>query len=448
MKLIPKYQKGKGLVRAVSKVIDKQGKIRLQLPEHTVARPREFVLEPQGDNQYYVHMRTWDGDHIPAQLSPEQRKALFEAAYGELPQEAIILAPKSNPEYLATRGTVAGIKRLERDPRFIKWGQQQPLMYTDKDGNTKEMLVTGFRKHPRITLENPYGNLKFIRNLSGMPTMNGGRVQLGKSENGLVNLTSDLPFRLHKQYSSAPGSEYLIIDPRALRGQTPLSIEPMDTFFPNNEALSVDPKYVGIISGNPEVLEQAGNAGLQTYTNDKLKELWKAMQPTQVTRLSKGPMSSDYAPRYRQAIDEFLTKNIGRPSLDDYRSLEQMTGLKAGIEQYTDQLNRRKQIIDFAYDRNNFNVKTPEEWANIFKYPNHRTEGIMDLIYPSVRSPLDYKEVFYDPTPHVEWDLMQKYGLSSHPGIIDTSVIDQIIRDLGAKPLKRKGGKFNKILGK
>lgn len=46
-------------------------------------------------------------------------------------------------------------------------------------------------------LTNPYGNLKFIRNLSGMPIMNGGRVQLGRSENGLVNLTSDLPFRLH-----------------------------------------------------------------------------------------------------------------------------------------------------------------------------------------------------------------------------------------------------------
>ena len=154
MKLIPKYKGGKSLVKTVSKIIGKQGKIRLQLPEHTAAMAREFVLEPQGNNQYYVHMRTWDGDHVPAQLSPEQRKALFEAAYNELPQEAIILAPKSSPDYLATRGTVAGIKRLERDPRFIRWGQPQPLMYTDKDGNTKEMLVTGFRKHPKITLAN------------------------------------------------------------------------------------------------------------------------------------------------------------------------------------------------------------------------------------------------------------------------------------------------------
>lgn len=154
MKLVPKYQGGKSLVKAISKVIGKQGKIRLQLPEHTVAKPREFVLEPQGNNQYYAHMRTWDGDHIPAQLSPEQRKALFEATYNELSQEAIILAPKSSPEYLATRGTVAGIRRLERDPRFIRWGQPQPLMYTDKDGTTKEMLVTGFRKHPKITLAN------------------------------------------------------------------------------------------------------------------------------------------------------------------------------------------------------------------------------------------------------------------------------------------------------
>lgn len=289
------------------------------------------------------------------------------------------------------------------------------------------------------TLTNPYGNLKFIRNLSGMPIMNGGRVQLGRSENGLVNLTSDLPFRLHEHYAFAPGSEYLIIDPRALKGQTPLSIEPMDTFFPNNKTISVDPEYVGIISGNPEVLEQATNAGLKVHTNDNLREIWKSIP-------KKESIYDTYAPAYRDAVDKYITEVIGRPSLGDYRSLEQMTGLKAGVEQYTDQLDRRQQILNFAADPKNFNLKTDEELASIFEYPNHRTEDIMELIHTNVRSPLNYKEVFYDPTPHIESDLMHEYRLPQNPGIINTDVINRIIRNLGAKPLKRKGGKFNKIL--
>lgn len=297
----------------------------------------------------------------------------------------------------------------------------------------------------KIVSSNPYGNLKFIRNLEGMPIMNAGKVQLGKSDNGLVNFTSDLPFRLHKHYSHAPGSEYLIIDPRALKGHTPLSIEPMDTFFPNNENISVDPKYVGIISGNPKVLEQATNAGLQVHTSPELQELWKSLSTIQ-DRFSKGPMYSSNAPLYRKVIDEYITKGIGRPSLSDYGALEQMTGLKAGVEGYSDQLDKRQQIIDYASVPENIKLKSPEEWANIFEYPNHRTEGIMDLIYPGVRSPLNYEKVFYDPTPHVESDLMKKYGLLSHPGIINTTIIDQMIHDLGARPLKRKGGKFKMIL--
>jgi len=38
--------------------------------------------------------------------------------YKELPENAKILFPESNPKYLATRGTVASLLRLKRDPRF------------------------------------------------------------------------------------------------------------------------------------------------------------------------------------------------------------------------------------------------------------------------------------------------------------------------------------------
>ena len=130
------------------------GKIRLSLPTHTAEKPRQFVLESAGDNKFYVHMRTWDGDHIPANLNSENKQALFNALYDELPDGAEILFPKSGPGNYATRGTVAGLQRLARDPRFTP-GTKGTLQYLDKDGKTiRTYEGTSFIKAPKITPEN------------------------------------------------------------------------------------------------------------------------------------------------------------------------------------------------------------------------------------------------------------------------------------------------------
>lgn len=93
-------------------------KIRLRLPSHTQEKPREIVLVPHGNKQYELHIRTWDGDHVPANLNPQEKTVLFESVYNELPEGAEILFPKSSVDYPATRGTVAALTRLSRDPRF------------------------------------------------------------------------------------------------------------------------------------------------------------------------------------------------------------------------------------------------------------------------------------------------------------------------------------------
>jgi hypothetical protein len=103
------------------------------------------VLEPQGNNKYYVHMRMWDGEKIPASITNEDKKLLFDALYNELPDGAEILFPKSGEGYYATRGTVAGLQRLARDSRFIP-GQKGVLQYEDKDGEIKTYTGTSFIK--------------------------------------------------------------------------------------------------------------------------------------------------------------------------------------------------------------------------------------------------------------------------------------------------------------
>jgi ATP-dependent exoDNAse (exonuclease V) beta subunit len=56
--------------------------------------------------------------------------------YDELPEGAEILFPKSGPGYYGTRGTVAALKRLSRDPRFTP-GTKGILYYEDKVGEGK-----------------------------------------------------------------------------------------------------------------------------------------------------------------------------------------------------------------------------------------------------------------------------------------------------------------------
>ena len=129
----------------VTKDIQSDGKIKLSLPTSTKEHPRQIILEPQGDNKYYVHMKIWDGEKIPGEISDEDKHKLFNALYKELPVGAEILFPKSGEGYYATRGTVAGLMRLSRDERFSK-GSEGVLQYEDKDGSIKEYKGTSFIK--------------------------------------------------------------------------------------------------------------------------------------------------------------------------------------------------------------------------------------------------------------------------------------------------------------
>ena len=138
-------------VSGVTKVVDNDGKIRLRLESHTKEHPREIVLDPQGNNKYYVHTRTWDGEHVPADMTQEEKQKLYETFYNELPDDAEVLLPQSSDDYLATRGAVANLMRLSRDDRFKKGEQSGTVKYGDKDGSVKEYKGTSFIKKPSVS---------------------------------------------------------------------------------------------------------------------------------------------------------------------------------------------------------------------------------------------------------------------------------------------------------
>ena len=170
---IPINPTTKDLAKAINESVDKQSlytpsilhkfdnpyqitkvsgdKIRLRLPSHTQEKPREIVLVPHGNNQYELHIRTWNGDHVPANLDPKEKQALFESVYNELPEGAEILFPESSADYPATRGTVAALTHLSRDPRFQRGNTTGTLIYTDKDGNLQTFTGNSFIKGQELS---------------------------------------------------------------------------------------------------------------------------------------------------------------------------------------------------------------------------------------------------------------------------------------------------------
>jgi hypothetical protein len=105
-------------------------------------------------------MRMWDDieNKIPASnVTNEEKQQLFDALYDELPEGAEILFPKSGPGFYGTRGTVAGLQRLSRDPRFTP-GTKGILQYLDKDGKT----VRTYEGTSFIKTENGWQGNKYV----------------------------------------------------------------------------------------------------------------------------------------------------------------------------------------------------------------------------------------------------------------------------------------------
>lgn len=128
------------------------------------------------------------------------------------------------------------------------------------------------------------------------------------------------------------------------------SIEPSDTFINGNRVV-VNPEEVTVVSGNPYVLNQARERGMQTLSSQRLRDLYqrtvfKSEAPTEYNfseadrfNLEKPvkPDFSEYA-----AEQTRLLQQKGRTTLRDYQQLEQRTGQNAYVEDLTQWKNAYK----------------------------------------------------------------------------------------------------------
>lgn len=266
--------------------------------------------------------------------------------------------------------------------------------------------------------DNRYGNIRFIRNIGGLPKTKNGGIVLAPEDNIFANFTTDIPFRLHENYSHMPGGEYLIVPASVMRGKTPWSIEPMDTFFRASDIGEVDPSLVTFISGNEDLLNEASKLGLNTYTNQHIIDIYKRIlddMSRRTGRLDKkgfGYTRSDLILPYRSAIDSVFGEIIGRPSVSDYKALELSTGLKSGV---SDDVNGNMFRFLLA-NMESRNIPTKEAHKVLFKYPNNTELNAFSFVNNKnrYRTGIPYDKVFYDPVPTIESDLLKKIGGYGH----------------------------------
>lgn len=308
------------------------------------------------------------------------------------------------------------------DKAFREWVRSpEGRRYDWSSYGSSDMETNGVRTFGQNFSPEKYKSLKFIRNLGVVPDLTSdGFVQLSPSHNALVNFTTDIPFRTHKNYSKIPGAHYLIIDANELQGYTPLSIEPMDSYFINN--MKLRPNQITFLSGDEQALKMANERGFKTATNDAIKMIFNNAND-EIDNLSISNKSSriklnkvgfgetNSAQKYKEAIDDYITE-IGRPDLDDYELLEYRTGLKSGVVKNNGLAQKTRNTIDYMIDENTDFDNFVDIDGNFMYYPNGRGIDVNTRRF----DPLWYKKVFYDPYTETEYKLSKSLGLpKGHP---------------------------------
>ena len=330
---------------------------------------------------------------------------------------------------------IANARTINYTPTTAKANGNTSLAFYERPSTLTQAELQGLSKVERTNFgrrPTNWGNLRFFRNLEGLPSIQDGKIIISPQSNMVANVTTDLPFRLHDHYSMLPGREYMMIHPEGLKNFSPINLDPMDTMFPN-QGLSVSPEYVTIISGNPEILREAKKLGMSVQTSPKLQSLYFTADDL----------------TYSKAVDDLITE-LGRPGIKEYKTLSGITGLDIKVEPYTNQLdvyNKLKHRV-----RNMSMDELDRTFAPTYQsgviYPDGTNLGIYDLAFPSVLNDevIPYQKVFYNPAPMVEQNTMLDLGLHAHPQFIPTNprsvrLYEDLLK-LRGKPLRKQGGRL------
>ena len=239
----------------------------------------------------------------------------------------------------------------------------------------------------------------------------------GFADNPHINVTLDRPVVSHSK-GNWDGADTYLFPARDLLSQIKngslKSIEPSDMFV-NGSKIMENPSKVTVISGDVNILKKAKKAGMQTLSSPKLRKMYKKAEleyqknANKRFNLSKHPQNKQNI-AYATEVQR-LQSQRGTPTLQDFRLLEQQTGLNAGVAP----ISERENAINTLERMKKANISDITN-GNMtqYVYPNGREIGWtpseineeMGLIKKA-----KYNNVFYDPASWAEFNWKMKNGI-------------------------------------
>lgn len=153
-----------------------------------------------------------------------------------------------------------------------------------------------------------------------------------------INTTTDHIVRDHTK-GKWKGSDVVIIDGKAYPAENYLSTTPGDTFI-LNKGVNIDPSKVTVVSGDTRTLEKAKNAGYETLSSPRAREIYNQNKKTFERaennstmlgrfRMDKGSGDSRFDGDKNLYTDELqrLIEKRGIPTEQDYQYQSSQTGL-------------------------------------------------------------------------------------------------------------------------
>lgn len=246
---------------------------------------------------------------------------------------------------------------------------------------------------------------------NGEVTFTGGRTTAGKPH---MNSTTDRQVTRHK--FGWDGMDGYIFPTQDFINQTLpsgslKSIEPSD-MFANGANVSMPVDKITLISGDTGTLKAAKEAGMQTLSSPRLRRMynskWNEYQANRF--LNKKPKDIEIWQPYADEINRLMGTR-GTPTVEDYRLLEQKTGLNAGVAP----ISEYQRAIDSLNNMLHASITDISKGAvKQYVYPNGRA---VDWDTNSIEKELDlikrakYNNVFYDPATWAEYNWKMTNGI-------------------------------------
>lgn len=391
-----------------------------------VVRATPFIAEGLSEVLPYTTARgqlALRGANAPAWLTPKSA-ALIDASMIGIPTGTSINDMRENgPTVSNVTGTALGVGGLafEAVPTVMEGYSAAKRIYDNGTLWDKYTTFGGRFGYYGNPLQRAWGTVsrnlglssapkhpELLRKLGVFPRVTEeGLLDFNSTRTGLLgeghsNWTLDRPVVSHN-HGNWDGKDLFIVDPaefqKAIPKENVVSIEPSDMFVQNADAF-IDPKRVTVVSGNPETLIRARQMGMSTLSSPRLRRLYRPTKP-KVGRFSLD--KGNYGNRPYALEQQRLQQRRGAPTIEDFRLIEDLYGLKAGVIPMSEYLQNP---LSTAIENMLQNPTQIGSWT----YPNGREVQLIPggtylnkaIQEQSLVNKAPYRNVFYDPASHVE----------------------------------------------